>query len=219
MGKKITNIIACISEKTGLSEEVAEKVVTEFGKIIEEAARNKKTVPGFEYVTVIPEQLGERSKGAKKIRNAGKWYLSDVNSHQLSEETQVNYGLAVRQHIIDELRSGKKSDEILGNFIKISKIPNKVLSEKILEISPKTLYMYRHSDKNLPVRFSEQILKLGELYKKGIELFGTSEKFNKWIQSESYGLGNLKPIDIMNSVTGIDLIYEELIRIEFGATA
>jgi uncharacterized protein (DUF2384 family) len=71
----------------------------------------------------------------------------------------------------------------------------------------------------MPIRFNEQILKLEELYKKGIELFEDSEGFNKWLKSESYGLGNVKPIDLINSITGIDLIYEELVRIEFGATA
>jgi len=66
---------------------------------------------------------------------------------------------------------------------------------------------------------NEQILKLEGLYKKGIELFESADEFNKWLKSESFGLGNTKPVNLLNSITGIDLVYEELVRIEFGATA
>ena len=127
--------------------------------------------------------------------------------------------ISSRQHILDELKSNRKSNEILERFIKTSSIPNRILAEQILEISSKTLYSYRHSEKDLPIRINEQILKLEELYKKGIELFESSEEFNKWLKSESYGLGGTKPIDLLNSITGIDIVYEELVRIEFGATA
>ncbi|MBA7544197.1 hypothetical protein ES705_36549 [subsurface metagenome] len=98
-------------------------------------------------------------------------------------------------------------------------MPNKVLAEEVFEISPKTLASYRKSEKDLPTWLNEQILKLEELYNKGIELFENSERFNKWLKTESYGLGNEKPIKLINSMTGIDLIFEELVRIEFGATA
>jgi putative toxin-antitoxin system antitoxin component (TIGR02293 family) len=124
-----------------------------------------------------------------------------------------------RFHIINELRSGRKSDEVFERFMRISRIPNKTLAEKVLEITPKTLNSYRNSSKDMPVKLTEHMIKLEELYEKGIELFGDPGRFNNWLKSESYGLGNIEPIIIINSITGIDLVYEELIRIEFGATA
>jgi uncharacterized protein (DUF2384 family) len=36
---------------------------------------------------------------------------------------------------------------------------------------------------------------------------------------ENIALGNKKPLDLLNTSTGVDMIYEELKRIEFGATA
>jgi putative toxin-antitoxin system antitoxin component (TIGR02293 family) len=201
MEKPKDNIVTSVSKRTGSSEELIKKILTEFGKVIEEASGKEKAVVA-----------------AKKVPNAGKWNLSEVKTTQ-SEVSNLNYFHYAKQHILDELKSNKKSSEILERFIKMSAIPNKFLAEKVFEISPKTLYTYKHSNKNLPIRINEQILKLEELYKKGIELFGSSEQFNKWLKSESYGLGKVKPIDMTNTITGIDLIYEELIRIEFGATA
>ena len=224
MGKKKDSIVASISKKTGSSEEVTDKIITEFGKVLREAAIEKKTavVPDLGYISVVPAKTVRGAQMTKRISKASNWYLIDIKTTQgqISTGDQAgSYRVFARRHIIDELKSNKKSNEILERFSEFSSIPNKFLAEKVLEISPKTLYSYRHSNKILPIRINEQILKLEDLYKKGIELFGNSDRFNQWMKSESYGLGNVKPIEMINSITGIDLVYEELIRIEFGATA
>lgn len=226
MEKVKDNIVATISKKTGSSEEVTEKIITEFGRVLDQAAIEDKAteVPDLGYISVVYSKPLKGLKTSRKITNASKWHIVDIKSSGMSgtsveEEPVLRYCISDRRHIIDELNSNKKSNEILERFIKISSISNKLLAEKVFEISPKTLYTYRHSNKKLPIRINEQILKLEELYKKGIELFESSDQFNKWLKSESYGLGNIKPVEMINSITGIDLIFEELVRIEFGATA
>ena len=146
-------------------------------------------------------------------REGKKWYASD------SEGIAFPAISSSRQYIIDELNSDMKSDVILERFMKLSGMPNKVLAEQVLEISPKTLLSYRNTEKVLPVKIFEHVLKLEKLFEKGIELFVTSEKFTHWLKSDSFGLGYTKPITLINSITGIDIVMEELIRIEFGATA
>jgi len=224
MEKKKDSIVVSISKKTGSSEEVTDKIITEFGKVLREAAIEEKTtvVPDLGYISVVPTKTVKGAKMVQRVTKASKWYLIDIKTTQgqISTVNQAaSYCVFAKRYIIDELKTNKKSNEILERFSQFSSIPNKFLAEKVLEISPKTLYSYRHSNKILPIRINEQILKLEELYKKGIELFENSDRFNQWMKSESYGLGNVKPIEMINSITGIDLIYEELIRIEFGATA
>lgn len=228
MEKNKQNIIASISKKTGASEEETSKIITEFAKELKRTENNEQitVLPGIGYVTVITNEKGTVSGSIKSMRipNADKWYITNKENFipvgvVMSQGPVLQHRVLARQHIIDELKSNRKSKEILERFMKISGISNKLLAEEVFEISPKTLYVYRKSNKDMPIRFNEQILKLEELYKKGIELFEDSEGFNKWLKSESYGLGNVKPIDLINSITGIDLIYEELVRIEFGATA
>ena len=137
------------------------------------------------------------------------------SNYAFPKKPNVNSGFK----IIEELHSNTKSYRALEKLIKISNIPLITLAEVILEINPKTLASYRKNRKPLPTRLNEQVIKLNELYFKGIELFENSKQFNLWMNNKSYGLGNHIPINLVNSITGINLVYEELMRIEFGATA
>ncbi len=232
--KKIKeDIIASIAKKTGSTEKDAVKIITELAELFKEESIKKQasvvtdisdTSSGYNNISSFPDAILLRRRRTKKVHQTNRQTLNDPNNVKYIKEAS-NQSVAfqdynsVRQNIIAELNSNEKSDVILGRFLKISSLPNKFLAEKIFEISTKTLYSYRQSGKKLPVRLNEHILKLEELYKKGIELFESADEFNRWLKSESFGLGNIKPINILNSVTGIDLIYEELVRIEFGATA
>ena len=57
------------------------------------------------------------------------------------------------------------------------------------------------------------------MFRKGIRVFGNKESFIRWINKPAYGIGEIVPFEIINTSTGIDLIEDELSRIEFGATA
>jgi len=232
--KKIKeDIITSIAKRTVSTEKDTVKIVTELAKIFKESSfkEHVSVVPGISDASSVYTNISSfldtillRHKRPNKYPQTNSQTLNDPDNVNYikggsNQNIAFQYYNSVRQNIIAELNSNEKSDEILGRFLKISSLPNKFLAEKIFEISTKTLYSYRHSEKKLPVRLNEQILKLEELYKKGIELFESSDEFNRWLKSESFGLGNTKPINLLNSITGIDLVYEELVRIEFGATA
>jgi len=89
----------------------------------------------------------------------------------------------------------------------------------MFHISLKSLIRYRDSKQKLNPAQSEQVLKLKSLHKKGIELFGNDEAFHRWLDKPAYGLGNRTPVQLMNTSTGIDLIIDELKRIEWGDLA
>ena len=57
------------------------------------------------------------------------------------------------------------------------------------------------------------------LYKKGTEVFGTKEKFNSWIETENLALGKIKPKQLLDNTFGINLLKDELTRIEYGVLA
>ena len=65
----------------------------------------------------------------------------------------------------------------------------------------------------------EQQERSNKLLKKGIEIFGTAKSFHMWLNIPSFGLGNQIPFNMMDTITGINLVEEELIRIEFGDLA
>ena len=89
----------------------------------------------------------------------------------------------------------------------------------MLNISSKTLDRYRKTEKRLTPSASELILKLYTLYQKGEKIFGTPDEFRKWIEEPAYGLGYKVPITMLQTSAGIDLIMDELIRIEYGDLA
>jgi putative toxin-antitoxin system antitoxin component (TIGR02293 family) len=89
----------------------------------------------------------------------------------------------------------------------------------ILNVSLKSLIRYKQQNKKLSPGKSERVLKLIALYKKGQEIFSDVFEFRKWLEEPAYGLGNMIPIELLHTSGGIDLIMEELTRIEFGDLA
>jgi putative toxin-antitoxin system antitoxin component (TIGR02293 family) len=89
----------------------------------------------------------------------------------------------------------------------------------MLNISSKTLDRYRKVEKRLTPSAGELMLKLFTLYKKGEEIFGSPDEFHKWIEEPAYGLGYKIPKSIMQTSAGIELVMDELIRIEYGDLA
>ena len=89
----------------------------------------------------------------------------------------------------------------------------------LLNLSVKTLDRYTSEGKSLSPSNGEMVLKLISLYRKGAEVFGSVKSFNNWLDKPSIGLGNSLPVTFMYTSGGIDLIQEELSRIEFGDLA
>ena len=111
------------------------------------------------------------------------------------------------------------SSTIFSELIEISGINKNFLAEEVFDVSLKTMLRYQKEGKKLTPRNSEIALKLLNLFDKGIEIFGSMDSFMVWLNKKAYGLDNEVPLTLMNTNTGIDLIEEELIRIEFGALA
>jgi len=216
---KQKNIVSEISGRTGIGEKDIERILTEFASVLRDFAGIRQTayVPGMGQVTL---HTGEPSgkyehKGSKRNPEpVNRLVVNDLDPAPAG----TNPGRS-RQYIIDRINSENNSKEILMRFMKLSELPNSIIARKIFEITPKTLLSYRNSERDMPVRMKEQIMKLEQLYEKGIDLFQNTRAFNVWLRYPSHGLGGIKPIDLLNSVTGSELVYEELVRIEYGATA
>jgi putative toxin-antitoxin system antitoxin component (TIGR02293 family) len=96
---------------------------------------------------------------------------------------------------------------------------NKNQLAAFLDATPKTIDNYRLRRHKLGRNESEQLLQLMALYKKGQEIFGNSHAFNQWLKQPATGMGGIIPFDLLYTQGGINLVMEELIRIEYGALA
>lgn len=87
---------------------------------------------------------------------------------------------------------------------------------KLIGVSVRT---YQRQKRTAPITnaASENVLKLAELYEVGVTAFDNNEEsFMTRLNSPIPALNNEKPIGLLSSSLGIDLIKEELLRIEYG---
>ena len=91
--------------------------------------------------------------------------------------------------------------------------------QETFKTTVKTIQNYVVQDLKLDAALSEKLLKSFALFAKGIEVFGSAQTFYHWLSMPAYGLGNQIPYDLMDTITGITLIEEELIRLEYGDLA
>jgi len=85
---------------------------------------------------------------------------------------------------------------------------------EVLPISQRQLVRYA-SDHRLNKEITSHIIQIIELYQKGYKLFG-KVKFNLWLKTQNKVLGNIKPIEMMDTSIGIEMIEDIIGRIEHG---
>jgi putative toxin-antitoxin system antitoxin component (TIGR02293 family) len=90
---------------------------------------------------------------------------------------------------------------------------------KILHISERTIQRYRRDKKKLDSIHTDRLLQIMILLNKGIEVFGNSNNFRTWLNSANIALGGVTPISLLDSAFGINMVTNELTKIEYGVLA
>lgn len=116
--------------------------------------------------------------------------------------------------MIDFIRN-KFSSENAKYFIDYSELSLNVWSE-ILPISLRTLQRdLNNKKKKLELKISETFVEIGEIYSIGLKAFDDNkDRLNKWFFTENAYFNHKRPIDIMDTHKGRDLVKDELQRIE-----
>ncbi len=86
-----------------------------------------------------------------------------------------------------------------------------------LDISTKSLQRYKTSPEHhfKPIH-SEKIVEMAEVTKVGLDAFGSLEKLKLWLNTPSFALGNLPPIELLKDSYGKEMVIGELHRINHG---
>jgi len=90
---------------------------------------------------------------------------------------------------------------------------------KFLHITERTIQRYKKEKRKFEPIQSERIIEIAKLQMKGIEVFGTIENFTVWMNSKIIAIGGIKPIELLDSSFGIDMINDELGRIKHSVLA
>jgi putative toxin-antitoxin system antitoxin component (TIGR02293 family) len=88
----------------------------------------------------------------------------------------------------------------------------------ILSMDPRTMQRYTGA-KTLSVSDSEKVLLVRRMLERGLQVFEDPVSFNTWLRTPSLPLAGKSPIEMLNTATGIQLVEDELIRIEHGVLA
>ena len=88
-----------------------------------------------------------------------------------------------------------------------------------LHLSERTMQRYRNEKRTFDPLQSEKIIEIALLYNRGIEVFGHTATFESWLETGNIALDGIKPKMLLDNSFGINLIRDELTRIEFGILA
>ena len=88
-----------------------------------------------------------------------------------------------------------------------------------LHLSKRTLERYRKEKKTFEPLQTERILRIIQVLRKGIDVFGKAEYFESWMGSRNLALGGVCPKEFLDNAFGIELLKDELTRIERGVLA
>ncbi len=105
------------------------------------------------------------------------------------------------------------SMEIFNKILKYTTITTKEMSS-ILPVSERQLSRY-DKDHVLRKDISSHLIQLIELFERGYDVFGL-DKFKLWIRRANKALGNVKPIDILDTSIGIQMVEDLIGRVEHG---
>ena len=92
-----------------------------------------------------------------------------------------------------------------------------------LNISSRTWHRMKANaserSKPLDVDQSARVWKMAEILAKGEEVLGTREEAEQWLTRQAIGLDSRRPIDLMTTPQGADLVKTLLEQMEYGVYA
>lgn len=117
--------------------------------------------------------------------------------------------------VLHLLKMNKVNWEYVKYVKDFSNMNDKLLSEW-LNINVKTFRSYKKQNAELKENLQEHVVLLISLFKHGVEIFGDTSTFHKWLETDNFFLDKEKPSTYLKTVTGIRFIDDRLTAIEFG---
>ena len=89
----------------------------------------------------------------------------------------------------------------------------------LLHISERTLQRYAKGDGQFNFSVTDRILQIDKVLERGREVFGSYEKFLRWLREEPVSLSGKLSLYSMASFEGINNLLDQIGRIEHGILA
>ncbi|MFT6866667.1 MAG: putative toxin-antitoxin system antitoxin component (TIGR02293 family) [Cyclobacteriaceae bacterium] len=149
------------------------------------------------------------------MKKSIKPYATPSSFPSKVEEAAMAYDTPVKKILLS--RSGLSTHFVLDLMASYQFSKQEI--SRLANISTKTLERHLQSGRMFSGLQSDRLLELAELYHEGIALFGSREKFLKWLNAKIPALGDTAPKEWLDTHHGIAMISDELGRIQHGIFA
>jgi putative toxin-antitoxin system antitoxin component (TIGR02293 family) len=91
---------------------------------------------------------------------------------------------------------------------------NEVL--QTIGVSERTLQRGKNSDLTLDSNASDRLIRLAAVTEHAIDVFGSKDAAERWLVTPAIGLDGRKPLDLLQTSEGAELVKSFLTRIDYG---
>jgi len=89
----------------------------------------------------------------------------------------------------------------------------------VTNIPYRTMLRYQKESTIIKPIYTEKVLAFVEVIQLGLEVFGSEDKFKLWLYNPKFIFNDMRPIDLLQSSYGKDMVLTELHHIEHGIFA
>ncbi|MDB5786352.1 antitoxin Xre/MbcA/ParS toxin-binding domain-containing protein [Caballeronia mineralivorans] len=86
-------------------------------------------------------------------------------------------------------------------------------------ISERTLQRGKDGDRLLDSNATDRLIRLASITERAIDVLGSKEAADQWLSAPAIGLDQRRPIDLLQSSEGADLVKTLLTRMDYGVYA
>tara|TARA_R110001606_G_scaffold344511_1_gene493251 strand:+ start:33608 stop:34126 length:519 start_codon:yes stop_codon:yes gene_type:complete len=86
----------------------------------------------------------------------------------------------------------------------------------VLEVDPSTLFRWDKGDKTIGKMRSKAMYDIDHIIAKGVKVFGSERQLKEWLSTVNQALGNQKPIELIKSPYGIELVDNAMEALLWG---
>jgi len=154
----------------------------------------------------------------------------ELQRSHLSEDTKVveepalSYGthsfeklFDTRRSLLSLIKNGMSSEYL---FMLVEATPFSLTDWcTVTNIPYRTMLRYQKESTIIKPIYTEKVLAFIEVIQLGLEVFGSTDKFKLWLYNPKFIFNDMRPIDLLQSSYGKDMVLTELHHIEHGIFA
>ncbi|WP_346316298.1 antitoxin Xre/MbcA/ParS toxin-binding domain-containing protein [Chitinophaga sp. YIM B06452] len=149
--------------------------------------------------------------GAGKKAAAARKPVTDGHDMLVSYESIVKMQKVLFTKKIEVVKSGVTKEQ-LTRLKEIFELDYDTLSA-LLVVTNRSLHLKKGKD-ILNRNISDRIIAIADVFSLGYNVFNSRELFHRWLRQPSRDLGGVVPLAMLDTITGMEEVKQQLMRME-----